>query len=39
MTNSQPIVDTFSRFSSAAELRFAFRSADVVEALERVAEK
>ena len=30
------IVDTFSRFSPAIELRFNFRGADVVEVLERV---
>ena len=30
------IVDTFSRFSPATEVRFNFREADVVEVLERV---
>jgi putative transposase len=30
------IVDTFSRFSPATEVRFNFRGADVVDVLERV---
>jgi putative transposase len=30
------IIDTFSRFSSGLEARFAFHGADVVEILERV---
>jgi len=31
------IIDTFSRFSPAAESRFSYRGSDVVETLERVA--
>jgi putative transposase len=30
------IIDTFSRFSPATEVRFNFRGADVVEVLERL---
>jgi transposase InsO family protein len=33
------IVDTFSRFSPATEVRFNFRGADVVEVLERVGRR
>ena len=31
------VVDTFTRFSPAIEPRFGFRSADVVEVLERIS--